>query len=158
MKIQLKWDKPIRLKDGKRQNLIYFSSKLQRIPADAGIYVFARQFSGVMIPLYVGQARNLRMRMGQQLNHAKLMMKIKNSPNGRRFLLTARVHFLPGQQEKKVLTIVERALIKNALSQGHDLLNHQETKIKVHAIRSSGNKSFKHFANTLMLVERGKKK
>lgn len=158
MKIHLKWEKPVRLRDGAKQYMIYYSTKLDRLPNAPGIYVFARQFANAMIPLYVGKAGRLKNRVEQQLGHLKLMKKIESSPNGRRFLLVARVDFLPGQQERKVLTIVERALIKHALAQGHQLLNHQETKTKVHAIRSTGNKSFKSFANALMLVERGKTK
>ena len=42
MKIDLKWDKPIRLRDkSSKMNLIYAcrDSDLKRIPDDAGIYV-----------------------------------------------------------------------------------------------------------------------
>jgi hypothetical protein len=54
----------------------------------------------------------------------------------------------------KVLDIVESALIKNALAQGHDLLNQYGKKEKVHVIRSRGNSSSRQIAPLTMFAER----
>ena len=54
----------------------------------------------------------------------------------------------------KVLDIVESALIKNALAQGHDLLNQQGTKTRVHVIKSRGNSSSRQVCPLTMLAER----
>jgi hypothetical protein len=67
------------------------------------------------------------------------MMGLKQARAGRRILLTARLLLHPGQQKNKVLNVAESALIKRTLSAGHDLLNQQGTKTKVHVIRSKGN-------------------
>jgi hypothetical protein len=140
MKITITWHKPIRLRSGVKENLIYACDELDRIPEKAGIYIFARKFGQSQIPLYVGQAINLRKRIDQQLNNAKLMMAIKNAAIGRRLLLIAELSLKPGQQEKKVLDIVERTCIKSALSYGYDLLNIYGIKTQVHTVSSKGKK------------------
>ncbi len=154
MKIALKWEKPLRLKDGSRLNQIYLCSGLDDLPKKPGVYVFARKFGNNIAPLYVGQASKLRGRIEGQFNNLRLMMGIKNAPAGKRILLAARLYLKRGQQMSKVLDIVESALIKNALAQGHDLLNQQGTKTKVHVIRSEGNSSSRQVAPLTMLAER----
>ena len=60
VKIDLKWQKPIRMKDGSRKNLIYVCTNLDHVPGKSGVYVFARRFGKNVVPLYVGQALRLR--------------------------------------------------------------------------------------------------
>jgi hypothetical protein len=154
MKIDLKWEKPLRMKDGSKQNSIYTISGLDRIAKKPGVYVLVRRFGNSVVPLYVGQALKLKSRIEQQLNNVQLMMGLKNSPSGHRYLLVGRLCLHPGQQKEKVLDVVESALIKHALAQGHDLLNQQGTKTKVHVIRSKGNRYSKQIAPLNMLAER----
>jgi hypothetical protein len=154
MRIDIKWDKPIRLKDGAKFNQIYYCPGLERVSAKAGVYIFARTFGKLVVPLYIGQAKGLRSRITQQLNNARLMVGFQRADIGRRILLVARLKLHRGQQKKKVLDIVESSLIKHALAQGHDLLNKQGVKTKVHTIKSKGNHSSKQVAPLTMLVER----
>lgn len=154
MKIELKWEKPFRLKDGSRMSLVYRCVGLERASSKPGIYVFARRFGKCVAPLYIGQALRLSNRIEQQLNNVHLMMGLKQAQAGRRILLIARLMLRRGQRKKKVLDIVESALIKHALAEGHDLLNQQGTRTKVHAIKSKGNNSSRQVAPLTMLVER----
>ena len=154
MKIALKWEKPLRLKDGSRQNQIYLCPNFERLSRKPGVYVFARKFGKGVVPLYIGQASKLRGRIEGQFNNLRLMMGIKNARAGRRILLVARLYLKRGQQMSKVLDIVESALIKNALAQRHDLLNQQGTKTKVHVITSKGNSSSRQVAPLTMLAEK----
>ena len=154
MDIALKWAKPISLKDGSRTNQIYSCGGFERVPSNPGVYVFAREFGKNVVPLYIGQASKLRQRIEAQFNNVQLMVGIKNAQAGRRILLIAQVEPRPGQRINKVLNIVESALIKNALTQGHDLLNLQGTKTKVHVIKSKGNNSSRQVAPLTMLAER----
>jgi hypothetical protein len=156
MKLSLKWDKPIRLRDGSKSNQIYYCAGLERYSGKPGVYVFARKFGKTVLPLYVGQASRLRGRIEGQFNNLKLMMGIKNATSGHRILLVARLYLKPGQQMSKVLDIVESAIIKHALAQGHDLLNQQGTKTKVHTINSKGNSSSRQVAPLKMFAERKK--
>jgi hypothetical protein len=155
VRIDIKWDKPLRLKDGARFNQLYYCPTLTRISNKAGVYVFARTFGKLVAPLYVGQAKKLKSRIEQQFkSNVRLMFGLKHADIGRRILLVGRLRLHPGQQKKKVLDIVEASLIKHALAQGHDLLNQQGTKTKVHMIKSQGNHSSKQVAPLTMLVER----
>jgi hypothetical protein len=154
LKINLKWDKPMRLRDGSKRNLIYDCDDLERVSSKPGIYIFARRFGQSVAPLYIGQALKLRNRIEQQFNNVRLMMGLKQAQAGPRILLVARLTLHPGQQKKKVLDIVESALIKHALAEGHDLLNQQGTRTRVHAIRSKGNNSSRQIAPLTMYVER----
>lgn len=154
MKIDLKWEKPIRLREGATKTQIYSIANISGLPRKPGIYVFARKFGKNVYPLYIGQATKLRGRIDGQLNNLKLMLGVKNAQAGKRTLLVARVRLKPGQQAEKVLNIVESALIKRALVQGHDLLNQQGTKTRVHTIRSKGNGYSRQLAPLTMLVER----
>jgi hypothetical protein len=154
MRITLKWDTPLRLRDGARLNQIYYCRECGHLSRKPGVYIFARKFGKTVVPLYIGQASKLRGRVEGQFNNVRLMMGIKQAPAGRRILLVARLYLKRGQQMSKVLDIVESALIKNALAQGHDLLNQQGTKTKVHVIRSKGNSSSRQVAPLTMFAER----
>lgn len=154
MRIDLRWERPIRLRDGSRQNQIYLARGLERISKKAGVYIFARTFGKFIEPLYVGQALKVRDRVEFQLNNVRLMMGVKNAQAGRRILLVAYLKLHPGQQKGKVLDIVESAIIKHALAGGCELLNKQGVKTKVHMVLSKGNKSSKQVAPLRMLVER----
>lgn len=154
MKISLKWDKPIRLKDGSKLNQIYYCRGLERFSGKPGVYVFARKYGNSVIPLYVGQASRLSGRIEGQFNNLKLMKGIENAHAGHRILLVARIYLKPGQRMSKVLDIVESAIIKHALAQGHDLLNQQGTKTSVHVIGSKGNASSQQVAPRTMFAER----
>jgi len=82
------------------------------------------------------------------------MISIQQADIGRRILLVGRLKLNRGQQEKKVLDIVESSLIKHALTQGHVLLNKQGIKTSVHTIKSKGNRASKQIAPLKMLVEK----
>ena len=82
------------------------------------------------------------------------MKGIKRAQVGRRILLIAHLKLHPEQQEKRVLDIVESALIKHAIAAGHELLNKPGTDTKVHLIKSRGNISSKQVAPLRMLAER----
>lgn len=154
MKIDLKWDKPIRLRDGSRVKQIYQCKGLERVPNKPGIYIFARSFGKHVAPLYIGQALRLKDRIYGQFNNLHLMLGLQQAETGHRFLIVARLKLHPGQQKERVLNIVESAFIKHALSEGHDLLNQQGTKTHVHAIRSKGSNLSRKFAPRAMYVER----
>lgn len=154
MKINLKWDKPIRLRDGSKIKQIY-RCNLERVRSKPGIYVFARTFGDHVAPLYVGQALRLRKRIEHQFkSNVVLMMGIKQGDAGKRILLVARLILKRGQQKKKVLNIVEAAIIKRAFAEGHELLNKQGAKTKVHFIRSKGNNSSRQIVPLTLYAER----
>lgn len=148
MKLNMQWHKPRFLKVSK--TLIYDCDNFENIPSSGGIYCFARQHGSNIAPLYIGKASNLQSRIKQQLNSVKLMKGIKNAGNGKRVLIIGEFIAGRGQQQPVCLGILERAFIKQALSEGHDLLNIQGTKMKYHRICSKGTSVFPRTINVEM--------
>ena len=141
MKISVRWQDPIELRDGSRLNLIYSCIDLEDIPDAPGVYVFARRFGEVTAPLYVGQALSLRSRICQQFNNLRLMKGVENAAIGRRIILIGQVFLRPGQQPEPVLDIVEQALIEHFMAEGYELLNRLGTRIPKHSIEFGGHRS-----------------
>ena len=80
------------------------------------------------------------------------MKGIENAPSGERLYLFAQVQKKRGQNIERVLGVLQRALIEHALSVGHNLLNIQLTKGKLHKIEFQGNRiSEKLFTRTMLV-------
>jgi hypothetical protein len=154
MKLQLEWTRPISLKDGSRQNLIYSVDK-SKLPKIAGIYVFGRRYGSNFEALYVGKGGDIRGRIGQQLERVPLMKHLQKAKSGKRIVLSGRFNSRSGQQEAKYLKLIERALIRYFLSEGHDLVNKQGTRLRRHEITSKG-KHPKKFIPSPMFLDKGK--
>jgi hypothetical protein len=101
----------------------------------------------------VGKAGALRGRVRGQLKNLPLMLHLKKAKTGKRIVLAARFISRPGQQEKKCLTLLERALIRYFLSEGHDLVNKQGVRLRRHEITS---KNPRRLVPRLMFVDRAK--
>ena len=154
MKLQIVWGALLPLRDaGREENLIY-TIQSARLPETPGVYVFGRQFGRNFEALYVGQAHDIRWRVRFHLkNNLGLMLHLQKAKNGRRVILTGRFVSKPGQQEKKCLTLLERALIRFFLSEGHDLVNKQGARLRRHEIMS---KNPRWMVPKLMFVDRAK--
>ena len=150
MKLHLEWLRAFTLTDDPK--LIY-SFDYDRLPKTAGVYVSGRRFGGQFEALYVGKATKLQNRTKRQLNNLKLMRHLQDAKSGERVLLAGRFNAKPGQLEKKCLSILERALIRYFLSEGHDLVNVHGTRLRRHEIASVGSKG--NIPN-LIFVDRGK--
>lgn len=151
MKLRLEWLRPLTLADASKQNLIYWFD-FAKLPERAGVYVFGRRYGNQFEALYVGKAGELRWRTKGQLNNLRLMQHLKNAKNGKRVPLAGQFISKGGQQEKKCLDILERALIRYFLSEGHDLVNKQGTRLRRHEITTARSKNVPR----LMFVDRGK--
>lgn len=154
MKLQVEWMRPIPLKDATLQNSIY-SVALTKLPTSAGIYVFGRRWGRQFEALYVGKANRIRGRVNRQLNNLRLMQHLKNAKGGKRVVLIGKIITKPGQQIEKCLALVERAFIRYFLSEGHDLVNKQGTRLRRHELSSVG-KHPKKFIPSLMYIEKGR--
>lgn len=152
MKLHLEWSPPLMLKDGSDQNLIY-TCDLAKLPTAPGLYVFGRRFRKHVEALYVGKADSLRVRIKTQLKNLPLMLHVRKAKIGPRLLLIGRFVPQPGQRQSKCLPVMERALIRHFLSEGHDLVNKHGTRPRRHEIRSiRGNR----VVPKKMLIDRGK--
>jgi hypothetical protein len=150
MILGLDWTRAIPLKDASKQNLIY-SVPLDKLPSAAGVYVFGRRYGQNFEALYVGKANKIRGRVKGQCNNLRLMQHLKNAKSGKRVVLAARFVPRPGQQRPNCLALIERALIRYFLSEGHDLVNKQGVRIRRHEITSSGNHPKRYFPSPIFL-------
>lgn len=149
--ISATWHKPIYLQDGRLNNLIY-SCNLDSVPKEPGVYVFGREYGNIVIPVYIGRALKLRVRLEQQLQFVKLMMGIQKAEKGRRFILFCTVNLKRNQKPMPILQTLEAALISHALAEGHELLNDKGTKFKQHTIKFTGNRKSEAIAPRFMRV------
>jgi len=138
MKLDVKWHKPLKLKNGSKEGLIYKIDDLQEWSGCSGVYMFCRKYSDSITPLYIGKAENLGKRINQHLNSIKLMKGIENSQNGNKVVILGEFISKSGQDLKKSIGLIEKALIEHVLSEGHELLNVQGTKTPVHNISFTG--------------------
>lgn len=141
MDIDIEWHRPIQLVDGQTENLIYTAKKgaLDSWQGVAGVYMFCRMFNGEASPLYIGKAENIAGRISQHFkNNTRLMNSIRNAANGTRVVIPGK--FIPkrGQNKKRCIAIVERALIDHALAEGYELFNIQGARTATHSIGFSG--------------------
>jgi hypothetical protein len=118
-------------------------------------YVFGRRYGRNFEALYVGKATELHGRIKGQLKNLPLMLHLKKATSGKRVVLTGRFVARPGQQPAKCLSLIERSLIRYFLSEGHDLVNKQGTRLRRHEINSRGNQP-KRFIPRLMYLDRAK--
>lgn len=151
MKFGVEWSSSIKLKDATSDNLIY-KLDLDRMPRTAGVYVFGRKWGGQFEALYVGKAGKIRGRIKSQLNNLRLMQHLKNAKSGTRVVMIGRFIGKPGQQANKCLPLIERTLIRYFLSEGHDLVNVQGTRLRRHELASEGRHP-RDFIPKLMYVE-----
>jgi hypothetical protein len=122
-----------------RQDYIIPENFYGRIPEGPGVYVFCRKFGTNYEPLYIGQADNLRVRIGQHLKaNVPLMKALRDAKSGTRSVLIGEVITKRGQQIRRVLDILERALIAEAVEQRRSLVNRQLTSSRFHKIVSGG--------------------
>ena len=139
MKIEIEWLPLIPLRGGRGENLIFKLDDPDILSRSPGVYVFGRKMGGhSFVPVYVGQAARLRGRIKRQLNNVRLMMALKNAPGRKSFLAVGELNRKPGQETKKALSIIERALIEYAVAQEFEIVNVMGTKRSRHSITSSG--------------------
>lgn len=136
MELSATW-KSYPLVDGAKQGMT-FTTDLAKIPADAGVYIFARQHGATFEALYVGKANNLRSRIRSQINTVLLMNHVRDSANGPRVVYAGVFNPKQGQKLDVCLPLIEKALIRYFVSERHDLVNKQGKKLKQHTIVSNG--------------------
>lgn len=152
MKLYVEWDLPILMRRSTRKTLEY-SVDLETLPKAPGVYILGRRWGKQFEALYVGKANIIRSRVKTQLNNLRLMQHLDDAKTGRRILLVGKVRAKGGQQVERILPLVERALIRHFLSEGHDLVNKQGTRLPRHEVVSSG-KQPRRFVPGVMYLQK----
>jgi hypothetical protein len=150
MQVRINWSKRLAMKDGSRKNFIY-DLDLEKISDNAGIYIFCRKFHKTTEALYVGKATRLHRRIKGQLNNLKLMSRLKKARVGGRFLLIGEIGSKSRKKIDSKLALLERALIRHFLSEGHGLFNIHGVNIKRHEIISQGHQPKKLIPQLIFL-------
>ena len=150
MKLHVEWSRPIQLKDASKDNMIYGLDP-GRVTAGSGVYIFGRRWGSQFEALYVGKAGNIRSRVMGHLNNLRLMQHLRNAKTGKRIVLAGRLVTKRGQRLTKCLALTERALIRYFLSEGHDLVNRQGTRLRRHELESSGQHPKRFFPKEMYL-------
>jgi hypothetical protein len=141
LNIEAHWAEAIELVRPSAGGLIYDSSKKTQIPDVSGAYIFARQHGNNVVPMYIGEAQNIRKRFDQHLKNSVLLMNaLRRAGNGKRIFIWCVPQPKKKQNQKKARTILQDALIENALAEGHQLVNKHGTKVPVHTIDFKGNR------------------
>jgi hypothetical protein len=134
MNLQVDWGRPIPMR---RAHALIFELDLDKLPDEAGVYVFGRSWGGKFEALYVGKALRIRRRVKSQTNNLRLMTHLRDARTGNRVVIPGVIKTKPGQQIEKVMTLVERALIRHFLSEGNDLVNISGTTLRRHELVST---------------------
>lgn len=136
MDLSVQWSAPIPLY--KDEDVIYWCD-LEKISEKAGVYIFGRVHGESFEAFYVGKGMKLNKRIEQHFtNNVYLMKRLENAQNGTRVVVIGEFIAAPGQQAEKCIGIIERALIRHFMSEGHDLVNVQGTALKQHSVNSIG--------------------
>jgi hypothetical protein len=142
MEIEVAWRTPVRLAVAPKesaQDFVVVDADEKRIPKAPGVYVFARAFGKKYEPIYIGQADNLRTRIGDHLKkNVALMKALRQAKNGPKVVLLGEIATKQGQQIQRVLDVVEPTLIADAVVAGYTLVNRQLTSAKFHTVVSAG--------------------
>jgi hypothetical protein len=149
MKLHIEWSRAIALKYSRSKDI--YAVALDKIPKKAGVYIFGRKYGQGFEALYVGRANRIKGRVKGQLNNLRLMHHIRDARSGKRILLAGVFAPLPGQQTERCLPLIERALIRYFLSEGHDLVNISGTHLRQHEIESAGRYPKRYFSRSIFV-------
>lgn len=150
MILKYEWGRPLQLRDGSKENLIY-TTTLTKLSQASGIFIFGRRYGHGFEALYVGQATSIRGRVKSQFNNLRLMQHLRNAKAGKRIVLMGTFRAKPGQKLKKCMDLAELALIRHFLSEGHDLVNKQGVRLRRHEVESSGPYPKRYFPRIIHL-------
>ncbi len=153
MKLYVEWSRPIPL----RREGIGYAVDLISLPTRPGVYVFARHWGNRYEAIYIGQASgSIRRRVDQQLNNVNLVENLRTAQTGARIVLAGVVRPRQGQQLNTVLRLVERALIRHFLAEGHNLVNKQGTLIRRHELMFAGRHPRRFLRSPIYLERQGR--
>jgi hypothetical protein len=144
--IEIDWQEPVQVTRHKRMLFDKYS-----IPASiedkAGVYFFSRVHGETIEPFYIGQSNTIRTRLKGHLGTAKItevlreVEEVRTVRKGTRYFSFGYLTPSKGHRDiDAVLALVERYLIRQALSKGFTLINDRGTKFKTHDISFAGSR------------------
>jgi hypothetical protein len=146
MNIRIDWQEPVQITHHK--GMLFDKNNIPaQIEDRAGVYFFSRVHGDTIEPFYIGQSSTIRTRLRGHLGSTKItdvlreVEYIKSVRKGKRYFSFG--YLAPGKGRRDVdtvLKLVERYLIRQALSHGYTLINDRGTKFKTHNILFAGSR------------------
>jgi hypothetical protein len=144
MNIEIKWQKPVPVTHHKRMLFDKYSIP-ESIEDKAGVYFFSRVHGETVEPFYIGQSNTIRTRLKGHLGSSRItevlreVEEIRSVKKGTRYFSFGYLTPSRGPRDvDAILALVERYLIRQALTKGFTLINDRGTKFKTHEISFMG--------------------
>jgi hypothetical protein len=144
MNIEIDWQEPVQITRHKR--MLFDKNNIPASIDDRpGVYFFSRVHGETIEPFYIGQSNAIRTRLRGHLGSTKItevlreVEEIRTVRKGIRWFNFGYLTPSKGRRDvDAVLALVERYLIRQALSAGFTLINDRGTKFKTHDISFAG--------------------
>jgi hypothetical protein len=145
MDILIEWQQPIQLTRHKKP-LVDEDDLPEKIDEKPGVYFFSRRFGTKFEPFYIGETLKIRSRLKDHLKSKKIAFVLldidpkSQVKGGVRYFHYGYFRAGKGQSAKTCIKIVQRYLIRTAISQSLKLININLTAVQTHALVFSGSK------------------
>jgi hypothetical protein len=146
MNIEINWQEPVQLT--RHKHMLFDKYNIPASIEDkAGVYFFSRVHGETVQPFYIGQSNTIRTRLKGHLGSTKItevlreVEEVKTVRKGARWFNFGYLTPSKGRRDvDEVLALVERYLIRHALSKGLTLINDRGTKFRTHDISFAGSR------------------
>jgi hypothetical protein len=157
--ILIEWQKPIQLTRHKKP-LVDEDDLPKKIAKKPGVYFFSRRFGTKFEPFYIGETLKIRSRLESHLKSKKIAFVLldidpkSQVKGGGRYFHYGYIRTRKGQNAKTCIKIVQRFLIRTAISQGLKLININLTTVPTDSLTFSGSKKARAIFDKSAKVER----
>jgi hypothetical protein len=141
MHIRIEWREPIQLTYHKKI-IVTTKNLTENIESWPGVYFFSRKFGDAFEPFYIGETKSILGRLKSHLKNKDIAFALEglgDTPvkGGARYFHYGYLDHNTNEP-KKYLSIVQRYLIRQAISGGCNVLNKNLTTRKFHTIEFNG--------------------
>jgi hypothetical protein len=145
MHIQIDWQQPVQLTRHKKL-LIDENNLPEKIKDRPGVYFFSRRFGKKFSPFYIGETLRIRGRLKSHLNSKNIAFVLldidpkSEIKGGVRYFHYGYFKTTSEAKAKTCIKIVQRYLIREAISREIKLVNKNLTTVQTHALTFFGSK------------------
>ena len=162
MHIHIEWQQPIQL-TRHRKALVSEDDLPDKIKGKPGVYFFSRRFGSKFEPFYIGETLNIRSRLKDHLKSKKIAFVLLDIDprteikGGVRYFHYGYIRTKPGQDAKTCIKIVQRYLLREAISREIKLINKNLTTVQTHSLTLAGSKKARAIYSKTGNIEVNKK-
>lgn len=158
MHIRINWQQPIQLTRHKKL-LVDEDNLPDKIKDRAGAYFFSRRFGAKFEPFYIGETLHIRQRLKSHLKSKNISFILldldpkSEIKGGVRYFHYGYIPTTSVQKAKTCVKIVQRYLIREAISKGLKLINKNLVTVHTHSLTFVGNKKSRAIYSATANVE-----